>query len=76
MKEEAQKYREAGVTDDKLIIKAMKASRDDFGADRASNQRILLALAFCSSLSLSNKPFVSLPLSAVLNLGLQEKKQK
>lgn len=42
MKEEAQKYREAGVTDDKLIIKAMKASRDDFGADRASNQRILL----------------------------------
>ena len=43
MKEEAQKYREAGVTDDKLIIKAMKASRDDFGADRASNQRILLA---------------------------------
>lgn len=43
MKEEAQKYREAGVTDDKLIIKAMKASKDDFGADRASNQRILLA---------------------------------
>lgn len=43
MKEEAQKYREAGVTDDKLIIKAMKASRNDFGADRASNQRILLA---------------------------------
>ena len=43
MKEEAQKNREAGVTDDKLIIKAMKASRDDFGADRASNQRILLA---------------------------------
>lgn len=43
MKEEAQKYREAGVTDDKLIIKAMKASRYDFGADRASNQRILLA---------------------------------
>ena len=43
MKEEAQKYREAGVTDDKLIIKAMKARRADFGADRASNQRILLA---------------------------------
>lgn len=43
MKEEAQKYREAGVTDDKLIIKAMKASEDDFGADRASKQRIILA---------------------------------
>ena len=43
MKEEAQKYREAGVTDDKLIIKAMKASEDDFGADKASKQRIILA---------------------------------
>lgn len=43
MKEEAQKYREAGVTDDKLIIKAMKASEYDFGADRASKQRIILA---------------------------------
>lgn len=43
MKEEAQKYREAGVTDDKLIIKAMKASEADFGADRASKQRIILA---------------------------------
>ena len=43
MKEEAQKYREAGVTDDKLIIKAMKASEDDFGVDRASKQRIILA---------------------------------
>ena len=43
MKEEAQKYREAGVTDDKLIIKAMKASEVDFGADRASKQRIILA---------------------------------
>lgn len=42
MKEEAQKYREAGVTDDKLIIKAMKAS-EDFGADRASKQRIIVA---------------------------------
>lgn len=43
MKEEAQKYREAGVTDDKLIIKVMKASEDDFGVDRASKQRIILA---------------------------------
>ncbi len=43
MKEEAQKYREAGVTDDKLIIKAMKASEHDFGVDRASKQRIILA---------------------------------
>lgn len=43
MKEEAQKYREAGVTDDKLIIKAMKASGNDFGADRASKQRIIVA---------------------------------
>ena len=43
MKEEAQKYWEAGVTDDKLIIKAMKASEDDFGVDRAAKQRIILA---------------------------------
>ena len=43
MKEEAQKYREAGVTDDKLIIKAMKASEGDFGVDKASKQRIILA---------------------------------
>ena len=43
MKEDAQKYREAGVTDDKLIIKAMKANKDDFGADKASTERILLA---------------------------------
>lgn len=43
MKEDPQKYREAGVTDDKLIIKAMKASEDDFGVDRASKQRIILA---------------------------------
>lgn len=43
MKEHPQKYREAGVTDDKLIIKAMKASEHDFGVDRASKQRIILA---------------------------------
>lgn len=43
MKEKAQRYREAGVTDDKLIIKAMKASEEDFGADRASKQRIIVA---------------------------------
>lgn len=43
MKEDAQKFREAGVTDDKLIIKAMKADKADFGAERASTQRILLA---------------------------------
>ena len=39
--EEAQKYRENGITDDDVIIKAMKA--DGFGDDRASQERILLA---------------------------------
>lgn len=38
---EAQEYRESGITDDKLIIKAMKA--DGFGEGRANNERIILA---------------------------------
>lgn len=38
---EAQEYRESGVTDDKLIIKAMKA--DGFGEGRANNERVILA---------------------------------
>lgn len=38
---DAQEYRESGVTDDKLIIKAMKA--DGFGEGRANNERIILA---------------------------------
>lgn len=39
--EEAQKYRENGITDDDVIIKAMKA--EGFGDDRASQERVLLA---------------------------------
>lgn len=38
---DAQKYRESGMTDDELIIKAMKA--EGFGNDRASKERIILA---------------------------------
>ena len=38
---EAQEYRESGITDDKLIIKAMKA--EGFGEGRANNERIILA---------------------------------
>ena len=38
---DAQKYRESGLTDDELIIKAMKA--EGFGDDRASKERIILA---------------------------------
>ena len=38
---DAQKYRESGLTDDDLIIKAMKA--EGFGDDRASKERIILA---------------------------------
>lgn len=39
--QEAQQYREQGITDDDVIIKAMKA--EGFGNDRASQERILLA---------------------------------
>ena len=39
--EDAQKYRESGITDDKLIIKAMKAK--EFESERASDERIILA---------------------------------
>lgn len=38
---EAQEYREAGITDDDLIIKAMKSK--DFEGDRASEERIIAA---------------------------------
>ena len=38
---DAQEYRESGVTDDKLIIKAMNAK--GFGDGRANNERVLLA---------------------------------
>lgn len=41
---EAQKFREYGVTDDDIIIKAMKAKGSEFGTEKtASDQRILLA---------------------------------
>lgn len=43
MKEDAMKYRQHGVTDDKAIIKAMKADRRQFGDSRSSEERILLA---------------------------------
>ena len=39
--EDAQKYRESGITDDKLIIKAMKAK--GFESERTSDERIILA---------------------------------
>lgn len=39
--EDAQKYRESGITDDKIIIKAMKAK--GFESERASDERIILA---------------------------------
>ena len=39
--EDAQQYREQGITDDVMIIKAMKAK--GFGNERASQERILLA---------------------------------
>ena len=38
---DAQEYRKSGITDDKLIIKAMKA--DGFGDGRANDERIILA---------------------------------
>lgn len=38
---DAQEYRESGVTDDKLIIKAMNAK--GFGDGRANNERVILA---------------------------------
>ena len=41
--QEAQEYRRSGITDDKLIIKAMKADEDKFGPGRANEERIILA---------------------------------
>lgn len=42
MEKEAKEFRKYGITDDDLIIKAMKANASEFGG-RTSNQRILLA---------------------------------
>ena len=41
--EEYQKYRQSGITDDDIIIGAMKADEDEFGKGRANDERILLA---------------------------------
>ena len=41
--EEYQKYRQSGITDDDIIIGAMKADEDKFGRGRANDERILLA---------------------------------
>ena len=41
--EDYQKYRQSGITDDDIIIGAMKADRDKFGDGRANDERILLA---------------------------------
>ena len=43
MKKDAMQYRQYGVTDDDIIIKAMKADKDKFGSERASQEKILLA---------------------------------
>lgn len=39
--QDAQKYRESGITDDELIIKTMKSQQ--FGTERASKEKIILA---------------------------------
>ena len=41
--QEAQEYRKSGITDDKLIIKAMQADDEKFGPGRANEERIILA---------------------------------
>lgn len=41
--EDYQKYRQSGITDDDIIIGAMKADEDKFGRGRANDERILLA---------------------------------
>ena len=41
--EEYKKYRQSGITDDDIIIGAMKADEDKFGRGRANDERILLA---------------------------------
>ena len=43
VKEDAQEYRKMGITDDKIITKAMKADNEKFGSERTSEDRILLA---------------------------------
>ena len=43
MKTDAQKYREYGITDDKIIVKAMKADSDKFGSGYVTDEKLLLA---------------------------------
>lgn len=43
MKDHAQKYREYGITDDKIIVKAMKADSDKFGSGYVTDEKLLLA---------------------------------
>jgi len=41
--DQAQEYRRAGVLDDKIIIQSMQADEKQFGKERDSEQKILLA---------------------------------
>lgn len=66
MKEEAQKYREAGVTDDSTIIKAMQYQDNNLGSERDSSKRIALA-AMASKIGDDSKKL------GELTKGLREK---
>ena len=70
--EDAQQYREQGITDDDMIIKAMKAK--GFGNERASQERILLA-GLASETGNDNKKIKDLE-SRLTERGLDQKDVK
>ena len=43
MRRDAMKYRELGITDDKVITKAMKADDGKFGSGYVTDEKLLLA---------------------------------
>ena len=69
--QEAQEYRKSGITDDKLIIKAMKADEDKFGPGRANEERIILA-GLASEVGNDNKKIKDLE-SRLKERGLSDK---
>ena len=69
--QEAQEYRKSGITDDKLIIKAMQADDEKFGPGRANEERIILA-GLASEVGNDNKKIKDLE-SRLKERGLSDK---
>lgn len=68
---EYQEYRKSGITDDDVIIGAMRADKEKFGTDRANRERIILA-GLASEVGKDNKKIKDLE-SRLKERGLSEK---